>query len=303
MNNKICFSFVQRSIGILFFVSIIFSTASCCYQPKKNIYNELKLMSFNIRYGTAEDGENHWQNRKEIAFNVIRDYNADLIGLQETLEFQITEIVEAIPQYSYIGVGRDDGKRAGEFCSILYAKDRFIVDSTETFWFSETPAVPGSKNWSNNITRICTWAKLFDKFSGKSLYIFNVHLDHESQQSRVKSVELLLKKISALQKNIPIILTGDFNCGEDNETIQTILKSGFEDTYRSLHSKQQDEGTFNFFKGETSGERIDFIFISKKYSQRNGFLEVKQSEIVKSNFNGKYPSDHFPVTATIKFSE
>lgn len=256
--------------------------------------SELRVMTFNIRYGTANDGENNWEYRKNNVVETIKNFKPDLLGLQEALQLQIDECLKQMPSYSYVGVGRDDGKSAGEHSCIFYLKDRFSVDSSGTFWFSETPNVIASKSWGNNITRICTWVRLHHKLSGKIFYMFNIHLDHESQSSREKSTELLVRKIS--EKSLPIILTGDFNCGDDNAAIKTILKAGLIDSYRKLHEKKPNEGTFNSFKGETNGDKIDFIFVTKVF-------EVKESKIVRTSYHGKYPSDHFPVTSILMFTK
>lgn len=252
--------------------------------------NQFKVMTFNIRYGTANDGENNWQFRKENVAQTIRAFQPDLLGLQEALKPQIDELLTLMPEYAYVGVGRDDGINAGEHSCIFYLKDRFIVDSTETFWFSETPDIVASKSWGNDITRICTWALLRDKFSDKDFYFFNVHLDHESQPSREKSAELLVKRIN--KRILPIILTGDFNCKDENPAIKKILSGGLIDSYRILNKKQPNEGTFNSFKGEMSGEKIDFIFTTPDFS-------AMQSQIIRTSYDGKFPSDHFPVTAII----
>ncbi len=256
--------------------------------------SELRVMTFNIRYGTANDGDNNWEYRKNNVVETIRNFNPDLLGLQEALQLQIDECLKQMPSYSYVGVGRDDGKSAGEHSCIFYLKDRFSVDSSGTFWFSEMPNVIASKSWGNNITRICTWVRLHHKLSGKIFYMFNIHLDHESQSSREKSTELLVRKIS--EKSLPIILTGDFNCGDNNPAIKTILSHGLIDSYRKLHAKDPNEGTFNSFKGETNGDKIDFIFVTKVF-------EVKESEIVRTSYHGKYPSDHFPVTSILMFTK
>ncbi len=281
---------------ILACLTLLFLLLSCSTVQKSilNDTTEIKVMTFNIRYGTADDGENSWSNRKNILFEVVRSYNADIIGLQEVLKFQLDELLIELQNYNYVGVGRDDGKTEGEYSPILFSKERFILDTTETFWFSDTPKIPGSKSWGNNITRICTWAKFFDKFTRKSIYVFNLHLDHQSQESRIKSAKALVEKFNKLNIKQPIVLTGDFNCGEEEETIKTILNSGLIDTYRTLHKKSNNEGTFNGFKGDDSGEKIDFIFVSKDF-------RIKDSAIIKTNINGRYPSDHFPVTSIIAF--
>lgn len=288
----------RRNLFIYIVLSIILIiTPYGCIQQQSTASNyetELKVMSFNIRYGTANDGENRWDLRKEFLFEVIRENNPDIIGLQEALEYQLQEIIENIPGYGFIGSGRDDGKSKGEFSAILFAKDRFIIDTSETFWFSDQPQVPGSITWGGSLPRICTWGLIFDKFTNKSLYVYNIHWDHQSQISREKSSEALLEKIGLNDKNIPLVLTGDFNCGDANPGIRKLLDAGLTDTYRALNSKSPDEGTFNGFKGDKSGEKIDFIFI-------RGNFEIVSSAIDHSNRNGRYPSDHFPVTATLKY--
>ena len=297
INNKLrrLVSHAPESIfNIIFIVLLLYGFTSNINFSQQKQYNELKVMTFNIRYGTANDGENRWEYRKNSAAEIIKNINPDLLGLQEPLQFQIDEFLKQLPNYSYVGVGRDDGKTAGEYSCIFYLKDRFTVDSSGTFWFSETPDVIASKSWGNNITRICTWALFRDKISSKTFYMFNVHLDHESQSSRIKSSELLERKIN--QKSLPIILSGDFNCGDDNAAIKTILETGLIDSYRRLHEKKLNEGTFNSFKGETNGDKIDFIFITKDF-------KVNKAEIVRTNYNGKYPSDHFPVTSILKLVE
>jgi len=255
---------------------------------------ELKVMTFNIRYGSADDGNNSWKYRKQILFEVIRDFNPDLMGMQEVLKFQLDELLEVMPAYSSIGVGREDGKTEGEYSPILFSKDRFIVDTTETFWFSDTPDVPGSKTWGNKYTRICTWAKLFDKFSGRNFYFLNVHLDHQSIPSRIKSAHALVAKINSFKEKLPVLLTGDFNTGEEEETISIIKESGLIDSYRILHVKSANEGTFNDFKGTDTGDKIDYIFISND-------LKCKNAGIIKTSRKGIYPSDHFPVIAVLDF--
>ena len=141
-------------------------------------------MTFNIRYGTANDGDNNWANRKEMACDVLRRHNPDIVGLQEALRSQIDDIRAALPQYAEIGCGRDDGKTKGEYSAILYRKDRLDVNDCGTFWLSDTPEVPGSTTWGNKITRICTWGRFIPKDPGRPFYMFNTHFDHITQYSR-----------------------------------------------------------------------------------------------------------------------
>ena len=224
-------------------------------------------MSFNIRYGTAKDGDNHWSARREMLFDLIRERDADLVGLQEALAFQIDEILAAVPGYAVVGVGRDDGGRAGELSAILFKVGRFRVADAGTFWFSDTPEVPASKSWGNNITRICTWARLIDR-DGRGFYHFNLHLDHESQPSRERSTALLRQRIEARAFPAdPVVVTGDFNVGERNAALTALVSKGnstapFVDTYRVLHPDETVVGTFTGFKmGNTEGDKIDYVLV------------------------------------------
>jgi endonuclease/exonuclease/phosphatase family metal-dependent hydrolase len=257
-------------------------------------------MSFNIRYGTAKDGDNQWSARREMMFDLIRERDADLIGLQEALAFQIDELLAAAPGYAALGVGRDDAGRDGEFSAILFKKNRFRVADAGTFWFSDTPEVPASKSWGNNITRICTWARLIDR-DGFGFYLFNLHLDHQSQPSRERSAVLLRQRIEAraFPAN-PVVVTGDFNAGENNPAITSLVSKSpeapFVDTYRVLHADETVVGTFNGFKfGTTAGDKIDYVLVQPG-------TEVITAEIIRTSRNDRYPSDHFPVVATIRLS-
>ena len=252
----------------------------------------LTVMSFNIRYGTANDGENHWLKRREQLFDLLRAQQADVVGLQEALHGQIEEILRAVPGYDYVGVGRSDGRRAGEYAAILFKTSRLRARRSDTFWFSDSPGVVKSTSWGNQIERICTWA-YFEDAEGPSFYLYNVHLDHQSQPSREKSVGLLLDRVSARDPKAPAVVTGDFNAGEANPAARAMLAL-FRDSFRVLHPDVTDVGTFNGFKpGQTTGDKIDFVFVEPG-------TEVLAADILRSSRDGRYPSDHFPVTARIR---
>ena len=269
--------------------------AAAPLQPRE----PLMVMTFNIRYGTAKDGENDWSARRSMLFEVVRDADADLIGLQEALDFQIDEILAAVPGYAVVGVGRDDGAEKGEYSAILFRKDRFHVAEAGTFWFSDTPSVVASKSWGNNITRICTWARFIDR-DGRGFYHFNLHLDHQSQPSRERSTVLLRGRIDTRGTPDPVIVTGDFNVGESNPALATLTVPGgtgapaFLDTFRVLHAGVKNAGTFSGFKFGTEGaDKIDYVLVQPG-------TEVMSAEIVRFSRNNRYPSDHFPVTARMR---
>ena len=258
----------------------------------------LSVMTFNIRYGTANDGENNWAARRELLYEVIREQGADVIGLQEALDFQLDSIVAAVPGYAVVGVGRNDAARKGEYAAILFRKDRLQVASSGTFWFSDTPEVVASTTWGNRITRICTWARFIDR-DGRAFWHFNLHLDHESQPSRERSVELLRRRVDARPfPREPVVITGDFNVGEKNPALTALLSgNAFIDTFRTLYPDQQPAGTFSgFTAGKVDGDKIDYVFVQPGTA-------VLAATIVRTSRNNRYPSDHFPVTAQIRLKD
>ncbi|MHC4430564.1 MAG: endonuclease/exonuclease/phosphatase family protein [Planctomycetota bacterium] len=306
----------SKATRILFSLVILLSLCSrkCALsaEPHETAANafELRVMSFNIRYGSAGDGENHWPNRREMVFDVIRRQRSDVVGLQEALRVQIDEIREALPAYGEIGVARDDGKTKGEYSAILYRVDRFKVDDSGTFWFSDTPEIPGSIHWGNDCVRICTWARLIEKESGRAFYLFNLHLDHVSQPSRENSAVLLAQRIFNRKHIEPFIVTGDFNAGENNP-VMTYLKGKtalglpnapvsrspvpMVDTFRTLHPDVKDVRTSHGFRGGRQGNKIDYVLAPPA-------IQVLEAQILYDNVDGRYPSDHYPVTARLRLS-
>ena len=189
---------------------------------------EIDAVAFNIRFDNPKDGENAWPNRKEMVGKWIESESPDVIGLQEALRHQINDIKKVATAYSEYGVGRDDGKSRGEHCTILYLKKRFSLDKKDcgTFWFSDTPEKIASKSWGNEIPRICTWARLIHKKTGKGFYLYNVHYDHQSQSSRIGASNLIIERISnRKQSNEPIILMGDLTLPKRIQPLQLLRKS------------------------------------------------------------------------------
>ncbi len=270
---------------------------------------DLTVTTFNVRYGTADDGENRWERRRDLVFDVLRAQEADVVGLQEVLRFQLDEILAALPEYGAIGAGREDGRAAGEYAAILFRLDRFDVDTGGTFWLSPTPEVPGSTGWGNQIARICTWVSLVDRAAGGAVHVFNAHLDHESQRSRALAAELIVRRIAERYSDDPVILLGDFNAGEENP-VRRFLTGAIpraapgdaedpppqivlHDAFRALHSGASEVGTYHAFAGATDGDMIDAILVSPVF-------DVAAARIDRTARGGRYPSDHFPVTARLR---
>ena len=269
----------------------------------------VRVVSFNIRYGSARDGKNSWTHRRGQVSSVLKEQNADIIGLQEALRFQLNEIGSSMNDYAEIGSGRDDGDTLGEYSPILYKKERFTALESGTLWFSDTPLVPGSKHWGNKFPRIFTFVKLTDKITNKKTLVYNVHLDHANSYSRWKSVSLLNRHIGENRcAGTSIIILGDFNSGENSAVIKYMTgRANFlnskdteknplqlKDSFRSLHPRGSG-GTFHMFWGKNFGPKLDYIFVSRD-------TYVKEASIIRSSVNGRYPSDHFPITAEIEFS-
>ncbi len=267
------------------------------------------VMSFNIRFGTADDGPNRWEMRRGHVFDVIRKYGPDIIGVQEALRFQLDELKTALPQYDEFGVGRDDGKQGGEHAAILFNRDRYERIGGGTFWLSDTPDVVCSTSWGNTLCRICTWAQFRERESGRVFFHYNLHLDHQSAESRLQSVKLVIDVIDRRSPAAPVILTGDFNANESSSPIAAIAearvaavdnsgiahRAAFVDTFRKVHADSTHVGTFGDWIGRIDGPKIDYIFVVE-----NGF-DVMRSEIAHDRFNGAFPSDHYPVWATLRF--
>jgi endonuclease/exonuclease/phosphatase family metal-dependent hydrolase len=254
---------------------------------------DLTVMSFNIRYGTAQDGHNAWEHRRDALLATLAAEQPDILGLQEALRFQLDEIGAAFPGYLELGVGRDDGVTAGEYAALLVRRDRYTVDASGTFWLSHTPEVPGSRSWGNRIPRVCTWARLTDRRTGRRIAVFNTHLDHESQPSRERSTALIVERIELVATGLPVLVMGDFNAGEDNPALGPLRAAGFVDTYRAVDADPTGDGTFGAFRGDSTGAKIDYILA------RGGWT-VRAADILRRRSGDRDPSDHFPVTARLR---
>lgn len=281
----------RLALILLMFCAVSPAAAGDSDQPR------LGLMSFNIRFGTANDGPNHWNLRRDMVMDVFTRHDADVIGLQEALAFQVSEIRGRLPHYAAVGVGRDDGLTAGEHCTILYRADRFTLAESGTFWLSDTPERVASVTWGNSITRICTWVRLIDDASGRGFYVFNTHFDHVSQPSRERSVRLITQRVAERQHPDPVIVMGDFNVGENNPAMNYLLRDadgpGWVDTFRVIHPEEKVVGTFNAFRDRIDGEKIDFVLVQPG-------TKVLDASIDRTRVDGRSPSDHEPVTAVIE---
>ena len=245
-------------------------------------------MTFNIRYGTPDDGPNNWPYRREAAFAVVRNFAPDVLGLQEAQDYMLDEFLAACPNYRHIGIGRDDGIREGDFAAILYDPSRLTVEDSGTFWFSSTPDVP-SRHPECFHRRICTWG-LFHDADGSRFAIYNLHLDHESQNAREEAVQQLLPTIN---RTVPSVVMGDFNAEESNPCIADMRAGAFRDTFRVVHPAASQVCTYHAYGSPEFTDKIDYIWVDSRW-------QVDQAGIVLGKVDGAWPSDHYPVTATLR---
>jgi endonuclease/exonuclease/phosphatase family metal-dependent hydrolase len=258
---------------------------------------QINVVSFNIRYGTAPDGENSWPNRIEMVNGLLRFHDADIFGLQEALYQQILDIGNGLPGFGWFGIGRDDGDKAGEFTPIFYNKSKFKLLDHGNFWLSETPEKP-SKSWDAALNRIVTWGKFESAETGKQFVFFNTHFDHRGVEARKNSAELIWKKIQEITQNkdIPVLVTGDFNLSPDSEPI-LLLKKHLRDSFEvSEEPAYGPVGTFQAFKIDaelTSKARIDYVFVNNK-------VDVLKYAALSDFKDHRFPSDHLPVFAKVR---
>jgi endonuclease/exonuclease/phosphatase family metal-dependent hydrolase len=261
----------------------------------------LRVMSYNVRTAKAKDGENAWPLRKDFLLETMTRFNPDLIGFQEVVAEQREAILKHLSKHAFVGVARDDGKQQGEWSMVGYRTDRFTAVRNGDFWLSEQPTIAGSKSWDAALTRICTWVRLRETATGRELVYANTHFDHKGVIARQEASRVLSIELSKIANGVPAILTGDLNINEDNPAYVVLVRPDrpgairWIDSYREVHPKREaDEASFHGFKGTVTGSRIDFIFHTDHYV-------ATASEIDRSVApNGRYPSDHYPVTAVLK---
>lgn len=255
--------------------------------------NAINIISYNIRLNVASDGENAWPKRKDNVKALVRFHDADILCVQEALPLQVDELLENT-NYAMEGVGRDDGKRAGEFSAIYYDKSRFTKKDGGTFWLSETPEKP-SKGWDAALNRVCSWVRLYDKKNKKEFLVFNTHYDHIGVQARIESAKLLKRKIQEIAPKLPVVFTGDLNITPETAAIATIKSFLIDAKEASIEPAYGPLGTFNAFKFDSPlKDKIDYIFVNK------GF-KVQKFGVLSDSKDLRYPSDHLPIIARLSF--
>lgn len=274
--------------NILFALFTIGTLYSSCAQT-------IDIISYNIRYDNPDDAPNNWDNRKDFLISQLNFYNPDVFGIQEGLIHQVKEIDQGLKDYAYFGVGRDHGDERGEHTAVFYNTERVDLLEESTFWLSLTPEEP-SKGWDAALPRTCTYGIFRNKSDGTKFMVFNTHFDHVGVQARAESSKLILEKITEMNtEHYPVVVTGDFNLESDSPGVQVILTK-MKDTHTAAGENAfGPDGTFNGFKFDKPVKnRIDYIFVSDKF-------EVLKSAILSDSKDTRYPSDHLPVFARLKY--
>lgn len=261
----------------------------------------LRVMSFNVRLSQANDGENGWAKRAGIFFATIRAFGPDVIGFQEVLADQFAQIREQLPEYVFGGVGREDGKDAGERVLLGYRRERFAEVERGDFWLSEQPAVPGSQSWDAALPRLCSWVRLRARAGGGEWVFANTHFDHRGVVARREAARVVTRELARIARGAPMVLTGDLNTTEDDPAYATLVHPAaagalaWRDAYREVYPQRApDERSFHAFEGGVAGARIDFILHTDQ------FVAVEAGIDRTAGADGRFPSDHYPVTAVLR---
>lgn len=272
------------------FIFLLISTPGSGQSKKDTPFN---IITYNIRYNNKGDGVNAWPERKDKVAGLLKFHKADIFNVQEALIEQINDLKNSFPEFDSYGLGRDDGKEAGEHMTVFYRKSRFEKLDQGTFWLSETPDNPG-KGWDAACNRTCTWLKFKDKLTDKTFFVFNTHLDHRGVKAREEGVKLIMNRIAEINKeNLPLILTGDFNLVKESDPVQSILKVLDDSRDKSVTTPYGPDGTSGGFAVSDKSRIIDFIFINQK-------VRVLRQGIISDSFGLFYPSDHKPVLAEVQ---
>ncbi|MCX2574697.1 endonuclease/exonuclease/phosphatase family protein [Pedobacter sandarakinus] len=276
---------------ILKLLLAFFITFNTTFAQKKGA--PINIITYNIRLNVASDGINAWPNRKDNVKALVKFHDADILCVQEALPEQFDALLENT-NFNVVGVGRDDGKRKGEFSAVYYDKDRFTKKDGGTFWLSETPDVP-SKGWDAALNRVCSWVRLYDKLNKKEFLVFNTHYDHIGVQARIESAKLLKMKIQQIAPNLPVVFTGDLNVTPETAAIATIKSFLIDAKDISREPPYGPNGTFNAFDFNSDlKNRIDYIFVNKYFS-------VQKFAVLSDSKDKRYYSDHLPVFVRLNF--
>ena len=326
MNNP---SIIQKQLIFLsFFLFLVLAVSA----------QEMLVGSYNIRYKNQSDSVKGeiWTKRCQVICDQVNFMAPDIFGTQEVLYGQLLDMLKALDNYDYIGIGRDDGQHGGEHEAIFYKKDKLQLLDHGDFWLNETPDKP-ALGWDAACIRICTWGKFsvntannetdmqssHNNEDAKAFYYFNLHMDHVGVVARREAAKLVVRRIKEMTDGLPVILTGDFNVDQNDEIYTIFTQSGLlKDSYDAARIRFAENGTFNAFKTEYFTEsRIDHVFVSpstqveaygvftnsywtpnpNKLSNKKRKASNAPQEISFSPYTRHIPSDHYPVFVRLRF--
>lgn len=271
----------------------------------------LSLATLNLRYENPDEtGWRAWPNRIDRVLGSIRAMDPDVLGIQESLHGQSADLRASLPDYDFHGIGREDGKRRGEYTALLFRRDRFEPQDGGTFWLSDHPDQPGSTTWGNGYPRTATWLRLIDRASGRGFYVFNTHWDHRNQYSRERAATLIAGRIGQRQHPAePVVLLGDFNATEGNPALDYFTgkpvslagrpaprpADSLVDTFQALHPGVRNRRTLHMWRGHRDGwAKVDHILVSRGADIAAAGIRIEGSPEAE-------PSDHFPVWAKVRW--
>ena len=270
-------------------VCCVFLLSGCKPQPACG-GQPLKVMTFNIRLDAPSDGPNNWKFRKDNVCKMITYYQPDLLGMQEVCHNQMEDLKQGLPHYTALGVGRDDGKEAGEYCPIFFNSQRFTLLEYGNFALSEQPETFGVRGWDASYNRITTWAILKEKSNGEKFVFFNTHLDNDGRQARSESVRLILDKVKEIAQDMPVLITGDFNCTPGGSPLQMLEKKGMLNASASAAITYGPSVSFHGF-GQLPREKqvlLDYVFVTDG-------AKVDRYRVIEDTPDDGFLSDHYPV--------
>ena len=272
-------------------LGLTWAIVSCT--PFRSVPEEdpLTVMTYNIRYDSRNDGQNRWENRRELLVNQVLFHQPDILGTQEVLDNQLRYLNRALEDYDYVGIGREGGDQ-GEFSALFYNDRKLRVEDSGTFWLSPTPGEV-STGWDAALPRIVSWARFRRLETRESFMAFNTHFDHVGEQARLESARLLVSSISRLNRdNLPVVVTGDLNLTPDTEAIG-ILTDYLHDSYAQSPVRLGPTGTYTGFDYDAPAERrIDYVMVSQG-------VRVQRYAVLSDAVDRRFASDHFPVVAKI----
>lgn len=255
---------------------------------------EIKVMTFNLRIHVQQDGANAWPNRILEAAEVIKQSGASIICTQEGSFAMLKDLEMLLPDYAWHGEGRQGGQE-DEHCAIFYLRNHMEVIDSGTFGLSEYPEQLGYKSWETGCPRICTWAKL-RMSDGQICCIFNTHLDHMSEEARTRGIQLIVERMDTMcsENGIPAVLAGDFNSYPESDVIRILNETGLKSAYSALKENRVGR-TYHGFDGGEKGEPIDYIYVTRE-------VQIESVQVIRSMYNGRYPSDHYPIAAVLRLA-